>query len=70
MKLRRIILGLVVSVILYLLLYTLFEYKSSDTVWENLERHWKGALTVGIIASVAEYVLYNVMGIKDPEPNK
>lgn len=73
MKLQKLTLGFFVGAIIYILAYIIFERyynHSSDTITEIISAHWKGAIAIALLATIVQYIIYNVLGVKDPTMHK
>lgn len=70
MKFQKLALGFFVGIIVYVVAFVLLEiyfYDSTDTISTIVSRHWKMAIGISLLATIIQYVLYNVLGVKDPE---
>lgn len=70
MKFQKLALGFFVGILVYVVAFVLLEiyyYDSTDTISTIVSRHWKMAIGISLLATIIQYVLYNVLGIKDPE---
>lgn len=73
MKLQKLAFGFFTAIIVYILAYIVLEkyyYHTSDTISAIISQHWKGAVGIGLLASAVQYIMYNVLGVKDPTVDK
>ncbi len=69
MNLQKLALGFFAGFIIYILAYVIFEKyycHSSDTISVIISQHWKGAIGIALLATIVQYIIYNVLGVKDP----
>ncbi|HPI08968.1 MAG TPA: hypothetical protein PLM41_21390 [Saprospiraceae bacterium] len=70
MKFQKLALGFFVGILVYVVAFVLLEiyfYHSTDAISTIVSRHWKMAIGISLLATIIQYVLYNVLGVKDPE---